>query len=128
MTAALNPTGIWDSSVRKAAEERSCGHVHGSRGNESRRGSPCARIHLDPTSRQRGEKRTQILQTCGRRGAARERRPYLSSAVLRSAGANPIEMGGGVTKAATTAAQTSPPLGHFQILTMTNFRVDSLTP
>lgn len=56
MTAALNPTGIWDSSVRKAAEERLCGHVHGSRGNESRRGSLCARIHLDPTSRQRGKK------------------------------------------------------------------------
>lgn len=25
MTAALNPTGIWDSSVCKAAEERLCG-------------------------------------------------------------------------------------------------------
>lgn len=62
-----------------------------------------------------------------RRTELQERGGELSSAALRSAGANRIQTGGGVEKAATAAAQTAPPLGHPQISTTANFR-DSLTP
>lgn len=111
MTAALNPTGIWDSSVCKA-EEHLCGHVHGSRGKESNVYASGSYIQSKEKHRPKSYRRAANAELHERGGAISAQQYYAVQ------GRNHIEMSGGVEKPATTAAQTCPPLGAFQILRM----------